>query len=57
MLNRDRADLSEFKIFETAEFAKKLDKLSRSESSTLSSNSCRILLALQSPSGVTGSIT
>ena len=33
MQNRDRANLSEFRIFETDEFIKKLDKLPKSESS------------------------
>lgn len=33
MQNRDRANLSEFRIFETDEFIKKLDKLPNSESS------------------------
>ncbi|NOQ22011.1 MAG: type II toxin-antitoxin system RelE/ParE family toxin [Candidatus Aegiribacteria sp.] len=33
MQNRDKANLSEFRIFETDEFIKKLDKLSKSESS------------------------
>ena len=31
MLNRGRVDLSEFRIFETNEFTKKLDKLPKSE--------------------------
>lgn len=35
MLNRDRVDLSDFRIFETDEFTRKLDKLPNSESGFL----------------------